>query len=69
MNAVREAVILADIERAACPEFFAGYVSGLRCQGELVGPIPSAIIQKLKENGWEQYEPFPELNPPLRKAG
>ncbi|MEM7211763.1 MAG: hypothetical protein AAF479_07700 [Pseudomonadota bacterium] len=64
MTLARESEILREISDCTCPEFFAGYVSGLRHQKELTGGVPVAIVKKLKANGWKNYEPFPELNPP-----
>jgi hypothetical protein len=68
MTPSREHQIQNDIDRIECPEFFAGYVSGLRNQGELRGSVPMAIVQKLKSTGWRNYEPFPEFVVPMNSA-
>ena len=66
MTPSRENQIQNDIDRIECPEVFAGYVSGLRNQGELKRSVPMAIVQKLKSTGWNNYEPFPELVVPMK---
>lgn len=66
MTPERQAHILSMISRSTCADELSGLVSGLRNQGELSGPIPAAIVHRCRDTGWRIYEPFPELNPPMR---